>query len=213
MGAQFFSISEAMRFGWRTAKKHFWFFLRLIAVVLVVTYGPALIAQSFDRTELPTLAVLLFFLAGILFWVLQLLVSVGLIQIVLTHVSGGRGHINDLFSGGRHVVNYFLGSLAYGLAVAAGFVLLVIPGIILMVRLQFYQYLIVDARMGPIEALKASWDITRGSFWNLALFWLAVIGVNILGLAALGIGLLWSAPTAVLASGVVYRRLSQRPHA
>ncbi len=213
MGAQFFSTSEAIRFGWRAAKARFWFFLRLIAVVLVVTYGPALIAQSFDRTELPTLAVLLFFLAGIVFWALQLLVSIGLLQIVLACVDSRKVGIEDLFGGARFLVNYFLGSLAYGLAVAAGFVFLVIPGIILMVRLQFYQYLIVDARMGPIEALKASWDITRGSFWNLALFWLAALGVNILGVLALGIGLLWSAPTAVLASGAVYRRLSQRPHA
>jgi len=73
--------------------------------------------------------------------------------------------------------------------------------------------LIIDKSMGPIEALKISWHITDGSFWNLIAYWFVVLGINILGVLALGIGLLWSIPTTVLASAHIYRQLSQKSHA
>lgn len=213
MAAPTFSISEALRFGWRTTKEHFWLFLQVVIVVAVIAYGPSLIAQSFDRIELPTLAVLFFLLVGIVFWALQLLISIGIVKIVLAYVSGQEGRISDLFSGGRHIVRFFFGSLLYGLAVVVGLLLLVVPGIVLAVRLQFYQYLIVDKNMGPLEALRTSWDMTDGSFWGLVLLWLTALGINFLGVLALGIGLLLSMPTTVLAGGWVYRRLVREAHA
>ncbi|MBI2637042.1 MAG: DUF975 family protein [Parcubacteria group bacterium] len=213
MSTALFSVTEALAFGWRVARKRFWFFLQIIAIMLLVAYGPAVIMESFDRTELPTLAVLLFALAGVAFWVLQLVVSVGLVRIVLALVDGRPASLEDFFDGVRFVVGYFFGSLLYGLLVIAGLVLLVVPGVVFAVRFQLYLYLIVDRELGPVAALKESWRMTRGTFWNLVLLWLAALGVNILGIAALGVGLLWSIPTTMLATGWVYRRLSQRHHA
>ncbi|MEK7188893.1 MAG: DUF975 family protein [Patescibacteria group bacterium] len=213
MGTPTFSISEALHFGWRTTRAHFWFFAQVIIIITLVSYGPGLIMQSFDRIELPTVVTLFFFLAGIVLWVIQLLISIGLTRIVLGFVDSRKTDIAELFSGARFLVNYVLATFAYALAVAAGFVLLVVPGVILMVRLQLFSYVIIDKDQGPIESLKESWKMTRGAFWHLALLWLAMLGINILGVIALGIGLLWSIPTTMLAAGWVYRRLSQRMHA
>ncbi|MDZ4221851.1 MAG: hypothetical protein U1C18_03155, partial [Patescibacteria group bacterium] len=195
MSTQAFSISEALRFGWRTTRAHFWFFVQVLLIMALITYGPALIMDSFDDVALPTLATLFFFFAGVVLWVIQLLLSIGLIQIVLTHVDNRKANLEDLFTGGRFLVNYFLGSVLYGLAVMGGLILLIVPGIIVAVRAQFYQYLIIDKNMGPLEALQKSWHITRGSFWNLAVLWLAVGMANIIGILALGVGLFWSIPT------------------
>ncbi|MBI2050210.1 MAG: DUF975 family protein [Parcubacteria group bacterium] len=213
MGAQFFSISEAMRFGWRTAKERFWFFAQAIIVIALITYGPGVIMRSFDRIELPTLVTLFFFLAGIVFWVVQLLISIGLIQITLSHVDSRKTDIAELFTGARFLMDYVLGSFLFALIVGVGLVLLVVPGLIFLARFQFYQYVIVDKGAGSVQALKESWRITAGAFWQLVLFWLAVLGANILGFAALGIGLFWSIPATMLATGWVYRRLSHRSHA
>jgi len=213
MGTKSFSINEAVNFGWRTVKKRFWFFVQIFIIVALIAYGPGVIMQSFDKVELPTLVAMFFFLAGIIFWVVQLLISIGLIQVVLAHVDSRKSDVSDLFTGTKFLVNYFLSSLAFGLVTGVGILLLVIPGLILIVRLQFYPYLIVDKGVGPIEALKGSWNMTAGSFWNLVLLALAAVGINMLGAVALGIGLLWSIPTTVLAVGWVYRRLSQHAHA
>jgi uncharacterized membrane protein len=91
--------------------------------------------------------------------------------------------------------------------VAIGFVFLIVPGIYLAVKYQFYDYLIVDKGMGPIEAIKRSGVLTEGVKWNLVLFWLALVGINILGMIALGVGLIATVPVSWLANAYVYRRL------
>lgn len=213
MSTQAFSISEALRFGWRTTKKHFWFFVQVLLIMGLITYGPGIIMGSFDDVALPTLATMFFFIAGVVLWVIQALISIGLIRIVLANVDNHKASLEDLFTGSRFLLNSILGSVAYALLIVVGFIFLIVPGIICMVRFQFYQYLIIDKDMNPIAALKESWRITRGSFWQLILFALAVVAVNFVGVFALGIGLLWSIPTTLLAIGWVYRRLSQKAHA
>lgn len=61
-----------------------------------------------------------------------------------------------------------LGTILYGLAVAIGSVLLLIPGIILMLSLIFYSYLIVLEGDGPITALKTSHNLVWGNWWRTA---------------------------------------------
>lgn len=56
-----------------------------------------------------------------------------------------------------------------------GFILFFIPGFILVIRTWFTTYLIVDKNMGPIEAIRASWDMTRDQ-WGPTLG-LIVIGI------------------------------------
>ena len=49
--------------------------------------------------------------------------------------------------------------------------------------------------------------LTEGVMWNLVLFWLMLAGINILGMLALGIGLIVTIPLSWLATAYVYRRL------
>jgi len=80
--------------------------------------------------------------------------------------------------------------------VAFGLVLLIIPGIYLALKYQFYGYLIVDKGMGPIKALKESGRITDGAKKDLLIFWLvlfcsiAVIALVLGIFIALPVGLL-----------------------
>ena len=90
-----------------------------------------------------------------------------------------------------------------------GLLLCIIPGIILSVRFQFFGWAIVDRELGPFEAMQESWELTRGSFWNLVLLWLVLAGINILGALALGVGLLITSPMSMVAVGFVYRRLEE----
>lgn len=52
-------------------------------------------------------------------------------------------------------------------AVALGFVLLVVPGVLLLVRLYFGAVVVVLEGSGPVDALRRSFDLTRGHFWRL----------------------------------------------
>ena len=63
-----------------------------------------------------------------------------------------------------------------------GFLLLIIPGVILMVRWSATSGYLIERRLGVIECMTASWDATRGSSWPI--FFVAL--VLFLGLAIVG---------------------------
>ncbi len=78
--------------------------------------------------------------------------------------------------------SYIVMSVLGGLGMIAGFVLLVVPGVILVVRWSIAGNFAIARRLGPIAALRASWQATRGSagaiFGVLALF--AVVNLVVL---------------------------------
>ena len=57
--------------------------------------------------------------------------------------------------------------LLVGLYVLAGFILLIIPGVILIWRLFFVQLILIDQKVGIKEAVKRSWNMTRGFGWPI----------------------------------------------
>jgi uncharacterized membrane protein len=65
----------------------------------------------------------------------------------------------------------------------------------------------IDQRLEPVEALRASSRLTAGSKGQLVLFGLTLVGVNLLGALAFGVGLLFTVPTCYLAAGQVFRQL------
>ena len=70
-------------------------------------------------------------------------------------------------------IKFFFATILYYLMVTIGFILFIYPGIVLCLRLQFYEFFIVEYNAGIIEAFKASWNITQNE--KLKLFFLAII--------------------------------------
>ncbi|MCP4781728.1 MAG: DUF975 family protein [Hyphomicrobium sp.] len=91
-----------------------------------------------------------------------------------------------------------------------GLLLLIVPGFIAALGLLFVPYAVIDRAAGPINALKESWLITNGNKWQLFLFGLVLIGLNLLGLLALVVGLLVTAPITWLAVTHAYRILASQ---
>ena len=61
--------------------------------------------------------------------------------------------------------------------------------------------------MGPIEAMKTSSRLTRGTRGRLVLFYFVVFGLFILGFLALGVGVVVSYAVVTVASAHVYREI------
>jgi uncharacterized membrane protein len=198
-----FSIDEAIGFGWGVAKRNVVFFL-LVIIVSAVASGILQSGQDATKASAPFIS-LLFALAGL--FVSQVL-AIGFTRITLKFVDGAKPELADLFSGYPLFIKFLLASLLYGLVVAAGLILLIVPGIIWAVRYSQFGYLVVDRGLGPTESLRQSAEITRGARWQLFLLFLILIGVILLGALALGIGLIWAVPTAMVASAYVYRKLA-----
>lgn len=197
-----FSIAEAVRFGWEATKRNIGFFLILLIVVMVVEGIPSGIQKATQES-----APLISALFGLLGLVVSTIVGIGVIRISLRFADNEKAELFDLYTDYRLFFRYLFAEILYGLIVAGGLILLIVPGIIWAVRFSQFGFLVVDKGVGPMEALRESARITQGARWQLFLFGLVLIGVTMLGVLALIIGLLWAVPTIFVAGAFVYRRL------
>lgn len=60
----------------------------------------------------------------------------------------------------------FMAMIVYALAVLLGFVLLIVPGLILAISLMFAQFSVVLDSLGPIQALNRSHNLVWGHWWR-----------------------------------------------
>jgi uncharacterized membrane protein len=150
-------------------------------------------------------------LGGILIlgsFLISLIIQLDLIKIAFKFCDGGRGVYNDLLSSYKLLLKYLAAKILYTLIVISGTLLLIVPGIIWAVKYSFYAYIIVDDDAGPIEALKKSSRITKGARWDLFVFGIIILAINVAGFICFGIGALITLPITQLAFASVYRKLS-----
>ena len=100
------------------------------------------------------------------------------------------------------------GSLLLNVALAAGFVCFVVPGIYLAVRLVFVPYLIVDEELDAISAFRESWR--RSKSWQLQIFLTLLLEIPLmaLGLAFAGVGYLPATIWSGLATAYLFEEIS-----
>lgn len=114
----------------------------------------------------------------------------------------------QLFDGYRDFVRIFVTELIAGILIGIGFLLLIVPGIILSCGLLMTSFILKDdPEIETFDALKKSWAMTNGH--KMALFWLflSFIGWIILCALTLGIGLLFLYPYMQTALAHAYEDL------
>ncbi len=142
--------------------------------------------------------------------VLQAAVTMAFIRTALTIHDGQPVDFSNLGTLLAGFWRYFFTSILYGLIVAGGLILLIVPGVYWAVRYGFAPFLSVDQRLHPVDALRASGRLTEGVKGDVLLFGLAAFGLNLLGAIALGLGLFLTVPMSFLAAAFVLRRLQAR---
>jgi len=199
-----FTVKEAIQFGWKTFKQNWKFLVVAYAAIYAVGYIPNVLQDFVKGDNVETVN----FIIAIIGWIFQMIVGIGVIVITLKYVDGKIPEFADIYKHYALFFNYFLGYLLYIAVVILGFVLLIIPGIYLAIKYQFTTYLIVDKKMGPLEAFKMSGRLTNGIKMKLFYLGLIFMGLSILGLITFGIGFLVIGPVIALATAYVYRKLS-----
>jgi hypothetical protein len=112
----------------------------------------------------------------------------------------------ELFSCFTLTPKAIVGWILYCIMVWVGWFLFVLPGFIALLRFAFFPYFIVDKHMGPIDALKHSYEATRHHMWDIFAFWAAMKIIVALGfLTWAGILITW--PLSTLAYAFFYRKL------
>lgn len=198
-----FSNKEAIKYGWGIMKANLWYFVGILIVAWLIVGIPGALADHFQKNDMGFLTLLL----NIITAVLRVIISIGMIKIALKFLSEEKPEFKELFNFKGSFWRFVGGSILYGLIVAAGFILLIVPGIYWAIKYQWFGYCIVDQRLGPVQALKKSAQMTDTVKWQLLGFGLVMTGINILGFLCLFIGLFATIPTTLLAIVFVYRKL------
>ena len=154
---------------------------------------------------------LIYFALKIVLWVVSMLIGVGYLKMNLMMARDQEPSIEEIYINVQALIPYLLGGLCYGLAVIGGMILLIVPGIILAIMLQMYCYLIIDKEMGPIQSLKRSRVITKGSRGKLFVFGSLLTLLNLGGLLCLVVGLFFTISISSIAMAYVYDRLENAP--
>ncbi len=148
-------------------------------------------------------------------YAVNLWLQCGMVYLMLKVARGEpSASISDLFGGGKWLLNFFVASLIVGIIVTIGFILLIIPGVILALMLWPFQYLIVDRNVEIMESISTAREITKGNKLTVFLMYLLVGIIGLLVVAiTLGLGTLVVVPYVALALAVTYLKMTGQPTA
>lgn len=146
-------------------------------------------------------------------WMASTFLQLGLTRIALNFASGDESSVAMLFGQGDKLLRALGAGILYYLMVAAGLVLLIVPGVYLALRFVMYQDAIVDKNMGVMEALKYSSELTRNNKFSLFGLGLMSILVILAGALALLVGMIYAIPVVTIAFALAYRSLQYGPRA
>ncbi|MCE5318527.1 MAG: hypothetical protein LLG04_14345 [Parachlamydia sp.] len=202
------SVTHTIEEGWKVMLANFGSILLLIFVFLILLL---LITLLFSF-----LALLLENAGWHTDWVtypghmiINSLTALATANTTLKLADGQKIHIRDLFSKLPLFLRMLVANLLYLLAVVAGLICLIIPGIILAIRLNLFDLFIVDQGSGPIDALQKSYQTLRGYSWRWFGYLILSFLILLLGLLFFGIGLLLAFPTVAITRALLYRKLTR----
>lgn len=108
--------------------------------------------------------------------------------------SGKQLIFEDFFEGFRHFAGLLLFTILSAVLIFIGLLALLVPGIYLAIGYIFTPFYIIFARMDFWEAMESSRKLVHREWFSIFAFVIVLALVNVLGLLALGIGLLITVP-------------------
>lgn len=108
--------------------------------------------------------------------IISILIAPGILAIGLMGARGKNGKLDQIVKKAPLVLKLFGFFIIYTIAVVAGTIALVIPGIYLLLRYSMTPLILVDQEnIGVFDAMKKSSDIMKGNYWSV-LFNFFVLG-------------------------------------
>jgi hypothetical protein len=221
---------DALESGWRSTRRHFWFLTATLLVAFIASALPALVRDALLDHHRPLGVAAT--VGAALFNVILLL---GLVQVSLRIHDTDHAPLAALFDSADRVLSglvtlvlllllmvlsvlpmvsvslltLFVSILSPAMVpvVLIGLSALAILALYSLSRYLFAVHLVVDQRLGPFRALRASGDVTRGVRGRVLGLTILVMALNAAGALMLGVGLLVTLPLSLLTVTAAYRQL------
>ncbi len=196
------SITVHFRIAWAAFKANWRVFVRSVLILFGTWVSLEVAVVAVHRWGvIPNLALHL----GFLFLFSGLMV--GIQSMALQVVDGFVPTLRSLPALLERGPSFLFACCLYIVAVACGFLLLVVPGVYLGVRYAPFGYVIGSRQVSGLEALREAGALTQDRWWKVCSFLLVLLALNLAGAALLGLGLLVSFPVSLLAVSSFLRNL------
>ena len=159
---EYFRTGEVLGKSWDMFKAHWLFLLMILGITLV----SQVIISGLEKATQDMMGISL--LVSIATFLVSLWISFNFIKLYLHLIdTNTEGKISEAFSFSQSFWPFLGASLLFTLMFVVGLLLFIVPGIYWALKYQFYGELIVDKKMGALESLKKSSEITKGVKWQL----------------------------------------------
>jgi uncharacterized membrane protein len=189
-------VISVYRYGWKKLWPSFWILFLISLVYFALNSMTSLIPKNIR------------FLS-----ILSLLytppLEYGVVNCYLRVAREGKVIFEDMFNGFKNYWNTIAAYFLSFLIILGGFILLVVPGIIFACKLAFVPYLVIDRKLGPVAAIKESWNMTEGHAMEVFLIGLVGIPIVIAGLICLIVGVIVSYMWIGMAMASLYYAVSE----
>ena len=197
-----FTISEVFKTSWQALKSQIW--------VLVGLYiGYVILAMIINLLITPQLTsvigITISYAIGLL---LVSIFSLGYIKNMFQTLDGEEPQFSAYGQQASKVLTYLVAYVLFMIIISIGLLLVVLPGIYLILRLQFFGAFIVEENAGIIDCFKKSWAITKGQGMNLFILFLTMLGIGIVGVLLLIVGWFIAFPLINIMQCYVFRKLN-----
>ncbi len=154
---------------------------------------------------------LFIFIAGV---VVSVLFSIGMYRSGLLLQKGDKPDLNVYKATPQLFLTVLWLTILSASFTLLGFVLLVIPGFIVLARISMASYILFHkhGNIGAFDAIKESWELTRGHTLKILLYFLAVLGLVLLSFLTLGLALVVVTPLIYISGAEIYAILRKEEH-
>ncbi len=201
--SQTIQVSDIFRPSWRLCKSQIWILAGLLIGYVLISVTLSVFMTPLNKSLAGTIV------SNLISWVISIIFSLGYAKNMLQTIDGEEPQFSAYLQPIGKIINMMIATVLVGLAVVIGFVLLIIPGFYLTMRLQFYSLYILEEDAGPIEAIKKSWQLTQGKMGFLVLLLLTQLLLAVIGLCLFGVGLLIALPLCNMMSCYTFRELTR----
>ena len=203
------TYSGAFSYGWETMKKYFLELLLVILLQILLSLPLALGNAIADRDSFGTSFFTLFSIAyGLL---VMAPVSYGSKWVFLKAARRESFKSYEIFYAFQMLGNVILANILVFAIIGIGFVLLIVPAIIFACKLAFVPYLVTDQKMDAVEAIKKSWEMTKGHSWTIFGMGIMSFFIALAGLICLGVGIFPAAIWISSAFASLFWAVSRKP--
>jgi hypothetical protein len=202
------SVGSAIGYGWAKYKANAGAWIAVCLLAVVVSWFVQFAFSGFRfETDYSGGAAVLSLIGTLVSFIVSTLFRAAVTNGALAELDGNRPAIGTFFNF-KNLSAVFIVAILVGIATAIGFVLLIIPGIIVLYLTWYALTFAIDREQDAITAIKSSYELTSKNAGSLLLLALACFGLNVVGVILCFVGLLVTIPVTLIASTYAYRVLT-----